>query len=99
MDCLEQPLSVERLSGVEKAESDEDVIIGHMKDKDGNSGFMIVNYNDSTYEKRASIQLTFKDFTQALVYRGGKKQTVDLKNHRLTVDLDVGEGVFVIPCG
>ena len=42
--------------------------------------------------------MNFGDYTQAQVYRKGKKTVVDLKDGMLDVALDVGEGVFVIPC-
>ena len=42
--------------------------------------------------------MNFGQYTQAQVYRKGKKSVVDLKNGILTLELDVGEGAFVIPC-
>lgn len=99
MDSMENPLSVSRLTGVESVASDEDVIIGHMKDSEGNSGFMIVNYNDTTYNKKVNMTMTFKNFTKALVYQNGVGTVIDLTNNTLNVKLDIGEGVFVIPHG
>ena len=98
MDALANPLELKHLSGLKGFESDEDVIIGYMKDGSGNPGFMVVNYNDSSWNKKVNAKMNFGDYTQAQVYRKGKKTVVDLKDGMLDVALDVGEGVFVIPC-
>ena len=45
MDALANPLELKRLSELKGFETDEDVIIGYMKDGSGNPGFMVVNYN------------------------------------------------------
>ncbi len=99
MDMLKEPLTVARLSGVKSVTSTEDVVIGYMKDDEGNSGFMVVNYNDTTLQAHAEVNMTFDEFTKADVYQNGEKTTVSLKNGVLDIQLDVGEGVFVIPHG
>ena len=98
MDALANPLELKHLSGLKGFESDEDVIIGYMKDGSGNPGFMVVNYNDSSWNKKVNAKMNFGDYTQAQVYRRGKKSVVDLKNGILMLELEVGEGAFVIPC-
>lgn len=99
MDCLKKVLSVEQLSGVQSVVTDEDIIIGYMKDAQGNSGFMVVNYNDTTYGKKVNATIMFDGFTKADVYVAGVKQTIDLKDHKLDIHLVEGEGAFVIPHG
>ena len=98
MDALANPLELKHLSELKGFETDEDVIIGYMKDGSGNPGFMVVNYNDTSRNKKVNAKMNFGDYTQAQVYRKGKKTVVDLKDGMLDVALDVGEGVFVIPC-
>ncbi len=99
MDSMFSPLTVSRLSGIKEVSSDEDLIIGHMKDERGNSGFMLVNYNETTLKKQVNAELTFNNFTKADVYKNGEKTTVSLVGGKLSVHLDTGEGVFVIPHG
>ncbi len=99
MDMLKEPLTVARLSGVKSVTSTEDVVIGYMKDNEGNSGFMVVNYNDTTLQAHADVNMTFDGFTKADVYQNGEKTTVLLTDGGLDIKLDVGEGVFVIPHG
>ncbi len=99
MDSMTKSISVDHLSGVGSVMSDEDIIIGHMKDSEGNSGFMIVNYNDTKQQKKVNGQMKFKAFTKAYVYQNGKKTLVDLTDNTLIFSLDIGEGIFVIPHG
>lgn len=98
-DALMEPLNLSRLSGVKSVSSEEDLLIGHMKDGAGNSGFMLVNYNDTKSAKKTNVTMEFKSLTKADVYRGGEKTTVNLTDGKLSLQLDIGEGVFVIPHG
>lgn len=97
-DCLMQPItSAKRLKGVERVTATEDTIVGYMQDSEGNPGYMVVNYNDTTEEKTSDVTFTFANYNKAYVYIDGVKQDVSLENNRLTLNLDIGEGVFVIP--
>ena len=91
------PLSVSDLGGVKAITSTEDIIVGYMKDTVGNAGFMVVNYNDTTYNKTSVVKMTFDNANKALVYVDGVKQVVNLADNVLTLNLGIGEGVFVIP--
>ena len=92
-----EPLTVNRLKGVKSVTATEDSIVGYMQDGQGNPGYMVVNYNDTTYQKKSDVVFTFTNYNKAYVYIDGVKQDVTLENNQLTLHLDVGEGVFVIP--
>ena len=52
-------------------------------------------HGDSCDEK--VIYLTFDaGYRRVMVFQGGKKKIVNLDNHALSLNLNVGEGVFVI---
>lgn len=97
-DTMVSPLGgANRLKGVKSVEATEDSIVGYMQDKDGNPGYMVVNYNDTTENKKSAVTFKFANYNKAYVYIDGAKKEVTLKNNELTLNLDVGEGVFVIP--
>ena len=96
-DALLEPLSVNRLKGVKSVTATEDSIVGYLQDSEGNPGYMVVNYNDTTYKKKSDVVFTFNNYNKAYVYIDGVKQDVTLTNNQLTLNLDIGEGVFVIP--
>lgn len=89
--------SVKGLKGVKEVTATEDSIVGYMQDSEGNPGYMVVNYNDTTYGKTSEVKMTFARYNKAYVYIDGVKQDVSLKDCTLTLSLDIGEGVFVIP--
>lgn len=60
MDALANPLELKRLSELKGFETDEDVIIGYMKDGSGNPGFMVVNYNDTSRNKKGKREDGFR---------------------------------------
>ena len=97
IDSMTTPLSINKLSGIKNVTSDEDIIIGYMKDKKGNSGFMVVNYNETHLNKKVNLNMEFNGFTKADLYQNGERTTIDLSNNNLPIKLNVGEGVFVIP--
>jgi len=91
--------SVKVTKGINNITADHDTLVGVMQDKDGNPGFMLVNYNETAKKKSGNVTLTFNNAQKALVYRNGVKSLVEVKNNTLTLPLGVGEGVFVIPFG
>ena len=97
-DSMLKPItSVKGLKGVKALTATEDSIVGYMQDNEGNPGYMVVNYNDTSEEKKSDVTFTFAKYNKAYVYIDGVKQDVALENNQLTLHLDIGEGVFVIP--
>ena len=86
-----------RTANLAEATAENDTLIGVMTDEEGNYGYMLVNYNETTLGLVGNVELTFRNATKAQVYRNGVKEVVDVKNNKLTLPLGVGEGVFVIP--
>ena len=97
---LNNRLSIKKINGLKKVYSSQDTLFGYFTDQSQNAGFMVVNCNDTSLKLTDDVTLTFDNaygYTKALCYVGGQKQIVDIKNDTLTLNLGVGEGVFVIP--
>lgn len=81
------------------------VLIGNFDDADGNysygakHAYMVQNYgNTGSSQAESSIAITFNGTpTRALVYENGVARVVTLTNNVLTLNLELGEGAFVIP--
>ncbi len=81
------------------------VLIGNFDDADSaytydaKYGYMVVNYGDpQNGTAESGIRLTFNGTpSRALVYENGKARVVNLASNALTLNLEVGEGAFVIP--
>lgn len=87
----------ESLEGISAAEAEEDALIGSFRDGDGNLGYLAVNFTDPAQELSNRVSLNIKNKKKALVYRGGVRSVVNLKDGVLDLNLASGEGVFVIP--
>ena len=94
---LNHPVAINNLSGVDTITCTEDIIVGYLKDNSGNPGYVVVNYNDTTYNKTSQVEIKFDQADKALVFIDGEKQDLTLTDNILNLDLDLGEGVFVIP--
>ena len=61
---------------------------------------MVMNYadTDGATSNTDKVTLTFNGTpTRALIYQGGKAKVVTLESNKLSLDLQLGEGAFVIP--
>lgn len=88
-----------RLMGLTSVTSTRDALVGCFKDDYDNSGFVVVNYNDTDKNYTSSVDMQFDatKYSKAWVYIDGVQDEVQLASGKLTLQLDVGEGVFVIP--
>lgn len=88
---------VTKLDCAKKVSATEDTIIGQFEDKDGRAGLMVVNFNDPLENLEDTVSFEFEKANRALVYKNGVRKVYEVKNNKLSLDIGVGEGVFVIP--
>ena len=85
--------------------SSASVLVGNFDDADGRytygaaNAYMVVNYgNTGNSQAESSITMTFNGTpTRAFVYENGVAQVYTLTGNALTLNLQLGEGAFVIP--
>lgn len=94
-EAMKDPL--DSLSCADSVSATQDTVIGQFKDKDGNDGLLIANYSDPAARLSDAVSLEFKDADRALVWRNGERSVYVLKDGVLNLELEAGEGVFVIP--
>ena len=77
---------------------EQDTLFGQFKDKDGNDGLMITNFVQPYEELSNTVQLQFKDARKLMVFTNGIKEVWVLDGTKtFTLDLEPGQGAFVIP--
>ena len=78
--------------------STETGLVSYMYDSEKQlDGFWVVNAEDPNNEQTSITTLTFDaGYRRVMVFQGGKKKIVNLDNHALSLNLNVGECVFVI---
>lgn len=90
-------VKLEKLDGVVEYRSKYDTVAGQLEDKDGNTGFMLVNYDEPSKARKNDVSMTFEDADGVLVYKNGEPKVIGLANHEYSLTLEAGEGVFIIP--
>ena len=89
--------SLKELRGVSAIKSKYDIVVGQFKDKDNNDGFMLVNYEEPSINHTNKVSMTFKNADGVLYYRNGERFVESLKNRNFEIELNPGEGVFIVP--
>lgn len=85
------------ITDVETVRSKYDITMNEFTDADGNKAFMLFNYDDPILGRNNKVKITFKDADGVLYYRKGEPTTQVLENKKFEIELESGEGVFVIP--
>ena len=76
---------------------DIDFMMGAFKDADGRDAFLLCNVADPADNVSGKVTLKFNDASKAVIYKKGRKITVNLKNGELKTKLGAGEGYYIIP--
>ena len=85
------------LEGIKSVSASYDALIGQFKDDNNYQGYMLVNYTEPSKELKNTIELEFNDAKGVLMYRAGVEMLLKVENNKLSVPLEAGEGVFIIP--
>lgn len=93
-DGLDAPL--ETLEVCNRWDATEDALVGVFKDKDGNDGLIVTNFTDPALGLSNLVRFEFKDVSKVRLYRGGVAYDYEVVNNRLDIELEPGEGVFII---
>ena len=89
---IEKPIT--NVSGVK---SKYDITMNEFTDGDGNKAFMLCNYDEPLMQRKNKVTITMQNAEGLLYYRKGEPTTVLLEKGKFEIELDAGEGVFVIP--
>ena len=57
----------------------------------------MVNFTDPAKKRKNKVTLALKNATRAIVVKEGKEEVKKVDGGKLELDLDEGDGVFVIP--
>ena len=85
------------ITDVKALKSRYDVVLSEFSDGENNKAFLLTNYDEPTLQRNNKVTVTFEKAQGALYYRDGEPTTVLLDNGKFEVELESGEGVFVIP--
>ena len=102
---LASEVSIGNHGSLSAVSSSAKVLIGNFTDSDGKythgaqHAYMAMNYGDPRNGNtgESSMTFTFNGKSRALVYENGKPTVYTLSSNQLTLNLQVGEGAFIIP--
>ena len=99
LNCNFGNLQVSQMTGIKSIVSNENMLLGAFKDKNGNKGFMATNATNPFNKKNAEATIIFeKSYRRVQVYEFGKPKIYKLdKNQSIILKLSPGEGKFLIP--
>ena len=86
-----------KLDGVESVKSRYDTLIGAFSDEQKRNGYMVLNYTEPTDKLLNVVEMNVGNYKNALVYQGGEPIEYKTVKGKLTLRLQPGEAVFVIP--
>jgi len=87
----------DEIEGVKDIATSEDLLFGVFRDADGNKGFMAVNATNPFEEISSTVTVEFDGYQGVMVYEKGEPTILDLEKGKVTIELEPGEGKFLIP--
>ncbi len=104
---IEEPMLIKNIAKTKTLKSAEstgsDVLVGIFEDENKNEGFMLTAFSDYSteapfeYENSAKVDIEFDYANKVYVINNGKKSIENVKDNKLSLDVKVGDGVFIIP--
>ena len=76
-------------------QSDRDMIIGSFA-KDNSKAYIIVDFNEPSKKVNNKICIDFKDATKARMNLHGEETIVELINGKFEIELEAGDGLFLV---
>ncbi len=92
--------SLKSVDKVKSITATEDTLVSDMTDKDGNKAYLITNFSNPYDGNSDVVDITFDKkakYTRLAVFRKGERKVYEVKDNKFTLELESGEGVFVMP--
>ena len=58
---------------------------------------MVVNFSDPALDKNCRAEINLKGTSKAVLYNKGVRTEVEAKNGKLVLEIQPGDGAFVVP--
>ena len=87
------------LGGVASITATEDTLVSGMTRTDGKKAILVTNFSNPYDGRIDSVEIKLDDdsnLTKYTLYRKGKREECDAKEGKIWLDLEAGEGVFIL---
>ena len=85
------------ITDVTAVKSRYDVVLSEFTGGEGNKAFLMTNYDEPTLQRSNKVTVTFGEAKGVLYYKDGEPTTALIENGKFEIELEAGEGIFVIP--
>ena len=96
-DMLEEALT--SIDAINSYSATQNTLISRFLNKDGVEAFLVMNFSDPAEEKMDKVEIKFNGGSKVLAYNKTDKKVLELKNHKLELEIEPGDGYFLIPFG
>ena len=93
----QQSGTVSGTSGIKSVVPTREVLLGCFENAGGGKAFMLTNGSNPNDNYTSSVQIEFDGYTSVKVYTKGVPSVMPLTSGKITIDLESGEGKFLIP--
>ena len=94
-ELLDNPVT--SFDAIKNYSATQNTLISRFVDKEGREAFMVTNFSDPALDATDKVVIEFAGGKKALYYNKTDKKVVDLKKHKLELEIEPGDGYFVIP--
>ena len=87
----------EKIDALKSITAEQDALVGQFKDDKDRDGLIVTNFTDPADGLLNYVTLEFEDASKILMWRKGMRYLYEIKNNKFDIQLDSGEGVFIVP--
>lgn len=80
---------------VEVVKAEKDLIVGCFGKEKNQRAYILVSYGEPTVKEGNTVELTFKTAKKLAIRRNGVKETVEIKDGKLSLEMKQGEGIYI----
>lgn len=92
---LEEPL--ESIDAIKSYSATQNTLISRYVNKEKVEAFMVMNFADPATKANDKVSIEFAGGSKALVYHKLEKKIVEFNNYKLELEIEPGDGYFIIP--
>ena len=96
-ELLEEPL--EEVQGIASVDATQNTLVSRFTNEEGVEAYMVMNFSDPALQATDNVSIKFAGGKKALMYHKTEKKVVELKSNQLDLEIEPGDGYFIIPFG
>lgn len=84
------------LMGIESVNVSRETIVSEFANEKGKKAYIVANYGMPDLSKSNIVEITFNKARNITIYQAGREEVLDIKDNKVVLFLDAGQGAFVV---